>query len=121
MAEGTPTGRHRPLTRDPRVRKRLFSPAAKSESSATNEVTVDVWSDDENKALVEFVLLHCAPETWPSHGKASRFWREAAELNLYQGEVKLYISEQVYFQLVCAYSICNTIISYAVRSWSLQT
>ena len=71
-SRGHPTGHARPLTREPRVRKRLFSPVAKPERYSTerSSLTVDVWNDDENKA---FVLLHCATQIWPSHGKASKF------------------------------------------------
>ena len=54
-------------------RKRLFSEPQPVPSSAP-----EVWSDEENKALIEFVLFHCDPAVWPSHKKASKFWSDAA-------------------------------------------
>ena len=36
------------------------------------------WSDDENKALVQFLLFYGPEDSWPSHSKNSKFWSEAA-------------------------------------------
>lgn len=40
--------------------------------------TIETWSVEENKALVQFVLFHGPEDTWPSHSKSSKFWSEAA-------------------------------------------
>lgn len=63
----SPTGC--PLRKWPRLppRKKSFLP------------TTEAWSDEENKALVEFVLFHCEPTEWLSHSKTSKFWKDAAE------------------------------------------
>ena len=46
--------------------------------SALSALCMQVWGDEENKALIEFVLFHCDPAVWPSHKKASKFWSDAA-------------------------------------------
>ena len=38
----------------------------------------ETWTDDENRALVEFLLFYGPEDTWPSHSKSSRFWSEAS-------------------------------------------
>ena len=74
MAAYSPTAR--PMRGRQRLpsRRRLFSDA-KPTSAGISEA----WSDEENKALVEFVLFHCDPAVWPSHSKTSKFWKDAAD------------------------------------------
>ena len=62
----TPTERPRKERRRRITRKRLFV------SSPEEKQSIDPWSEEENKALVEFVLFHCDCTTWPSHGKKSK-------------------------------------------------
>ena len=39
----------------------------------------EAWSTEENKSLVEFVLLHGDPHVWPSHSRTSNFWKRASD------------------------------------------
>lgn len=41
-------------------------------------VVTETWSDEENKALVQFLLFYGPEDSWPSHSKNSKFWSEAA-------------------------------------------
>lgn len=36
------------------------------------------WSAEENKSLLEFVLLHGDSNVWPTHPRSSTFWENAA-------------------------------------------
>ena len=72
-ANYSPTGHPRRERSRLAQRKRLFSEPQPVPSSAP-----EVWSDEENKALIEFVLFHCDPAVWPSHKKANKFWSDAA-------------------------------------------
>ena len=62
----TPTGRPKNERRRIITRKRLFPSPMKQ--------SVDQWSEEENKALVEYVLsTHLEdPTVWPSHEKGSK-------------------------------------------------
>ena len=48
---------------------------------ATNNTSRDSkekWTNDELKALTEFILFHTSGESWPTH-KQEAFWESAAE------------------------------------------
>ena len=69
----SPTGRpKRERSRLP-PRKRLFS------EKTIQLTTSEAWSNEENKALIEFILFHCDPATWPFYSKTSKFWRDASD------------------------------------------
>ena len=79
----TPTGRPPGEKRRSRVtsgssRRQLFTVGERVESPASS-VSLETWSDDENKALVKFVLFYSSPNAWPTYGKTHKYWREAAE------------------------------------------
>ena len=58
-ANSSPTGcPRRERSRLP-PRKRLFSEPQPMPASAP-----EVWGDEENKGLIEFVLFHCDPAVW---------------------------------------------------------
>ena len=80
-ANYSPTGHPRREQSHLAQRKRLFSEPQPVPSSAP-----EVWSDEENKALIEFMLFHCDPAVWPSHKKASKFWSDAANFVLNKAE-----------------------------------
>ena len=81
---GRVAGSQTPPGRPKRGRQRASAPKQLNElfcdlEPVTPSVPVESWRKEENKALVEFVLFHGDPNTWPSFGKRNRFWEEAAE------------------------------------------
>ena len=61
------------------ARKRLLFAEAESQGGPKQPTCIDTWSDEENKALVEFVLFHAQEGRWPTFPKSSKFWAEVAE------------------------------------------
>lgn len=59
----------------PGTRRKLFSSNNQDLGIVS---TIETWSNEENKALVQFVLFHGLEDAWPSHSKSSKFWSEAA-------------------------------------------
>ncbi len=78
---------------------------------------METWSVEENKALVEYVLFHVGdPDTWPSHSKRSKFWKEAAEF-VQQRSKALTKRSGKKEKLIYDDSICIVLI-YLVQAWS---
>ena len=71
----TPSGRPKRDTRRTIRRRRLFTSTPERSPAGSR----DPWSDEENKALVKFVLLYYNGDGWPSYKKASMFWKDASE------------------------------------------
>ena len=46
-------------------------------SSHKNTPLADPWSEDNNKALIGFILFHGTGDKWSSHSRSSNFWSEA--------------------------------------------
>ena len=61
------------------ARKRLLFAEAESQGGPKQPTCIDTWSDEESKALVEFVLFHAQEGRWPTFPKSSKFWAEVAE------------------------------------------
>ena len=57
------------------MKKKVLFPA----EEAPGPVSTEVWSTEENKSLIEFVLLHGDPHVWPSHSITSKFWKSASD------------------------------------------
>ena len=74
MAE-SPSARPKQERRRFQTRRQLFPVP---EHSSVQYTSKESWSEEENKALVEFMLFHSDPSVWPSHSKKSKFWQEAA-------------------------------------------
>lgn len=68
----TPSGRPK---RDTIRRRRLFTTPERS--PAGSRVDNNPWSDEEKKALLEFVSSQC--DSWPSYKKTGIFWKDASE------------------------------------------
>ena len=49
-----------------------------SNTDGTSRESKDKWTDDELKALTEFVLFHTSGESWPAR-KLEDFWKSAGE------------------------------------------
>jgi hypothetical protein len=47
----------------------------------------DVWSEEEHKALMEFVPFHCS-DAWPTFVKSHKFWKQAAEFVFKRAKAK---------------------------------
>lgn len=58
-----------------------FSPAVPASKKPTTKAYLrtetDCWSDNEVKALVEFILFHSKGDSWPCHNRME-FWKAAA-------------------------------------------
>ena len=70
----SPTGHPKREWRRIPLDRRLFSAP-----ESTGVTCMEMWSEEENKALVKFVLFHGDPAVWPSYSKKSKFRQEAAE------------------------------------------
>ena len=55
----------------------ILEPIRLSMNDASGNVK-EKWSNDELKALIEFILFHPSGEQWPSH-KQAVFWNRAGE------------------------------------------
>lgn len=73
---GTQTGRPVRARRCVSSKRELFPALQKSPPPL--QPSVETWTEEENKALVEFVLFYGDQTVWPSHSKKSRFWVDAA-------------------------------------------
>lgn len=71
-SRGTPTM----LTPRP-PRKRAVRRLTFADQEDRDRADYNTWSEDEVKALVEFVLFHSNTKAWPSHNHQS-FWSNAA-------------------------------------------
>ena len=63
----------------PRARRKLstyFGPPCTDLIRDSGETAKEKWSNEEIKALVEFILLHMMGDNWPSH-RQDVFWRNA--------------------------------------------
>ena len=58
-------------------RRLVFSEGGTSATSASVTVHTQTWSEDEIKALLEFLLFHGEAGAWPCH-KRDAFWKGAA-------------------------------------------
>ena len=66
----TPTGRSLSGRKSRFLKRRVLFPHCPA-------CFTEAWSTEENKSLVEFVLLHGDPHVWPSH--SSNFWKRASD------------------------------------------
>ena len=57
------------------LKKKVHFPA----KDTPGPISTEVWSTEENKSLVEFVLLHGDPHMWPNHNITSKFWKSASD------------------------------------------
>ena len=64
----TPTGRPLSGRKSRFLKRRVLFPHCPASFT-------EVWSIEENKSLVEFVLLHGDPHVCPSHSRSSNFWK----------------------------------------------
>lgn len=85
----SPTGKTpvRPLKKA--VPRRRLLVAAEKDPDPTNESAGTrshvVWTEEENKALLEFILLHKPEDKWPAT-KCTRFWGSAADYVMMRGK-----------------------------------
>ena len=77
---GTPTLQtpQRPLKRIPLRESGGLQAQSSRRLPFFPQTSAATWSQEELKALVEFILFHCSVEKWPTH-KLQEFWRNAAE------------------------------------------
>ena len=68
----TPTGRPLSGRKSRFLKRRVLFPHCPASFT-------EVWSTEENKSLVEFVLLHDDPHVWPSHSRTSNFLKCASD------------------------------------------
>ena len=80
--------------------------------------TIETWSVEENKALVQFVLFHGLEDTWPSHSKSSKFWSEATLFIQRAGGASIKRTGNTYkLETIMLLNIHNKKYTY---SWSLS-
>lgn len=60
------------------TKRQLFF-SCEREKSPTASLAVETWTNEENRALVEFVLFYSNPNTWPKFSKRHKFWKELAD------------------------------------------
>lgn len=76
----SPKRRPKERRRIPQARRLFSSPEPTQVAQAGPGWLREGWSEEENKALVEFILFHGAnPSEWPTHPHTSKFWKEAAK------------------------------------------
>ena len=62
----------------PRISLRLEPRTLIRCEPGTSRDSKEKWTDDELKALTEFILFHTSGESWPAH-KQEAFWESAAK------------------------------------------
>ena len=67
-----------------------------------------MWSTEENKSLVEFVLLHGDPHVWPSHSRTSNFWKCASDF-VKQRSKRIVQRSGIYYTIII-FTCCHLII-----------
>ena len=73
-------------------------------------VSTEVWNTEENKSLVEFVILHGDPHMWPSHSITSKFWKSASDF-VKQRSNSLVLRSGSYIRLLL-YSLMYMLITW---------
>lgn len=68
---------------DEAAKKKLFDGGSPENTSQRT----DVWSEEENKALIEFVLFHHS-DVWPTFVESHKFVRQTAEFVFKRAKTK---------------------------------